>query len=745
MKRLAYLLLLALVMAVPALAEGSWEGSWKIAWPDGGGVLALTQEGPKVSGGYRSGHGSVEAVADGRQLKGKLIQRGSSVSFTAMLTADGTGFSGRTETGNWLSGVRVAEAEAKADPLAIDLSNPRAALRSFLDASNLARDGEQKAFDWAVETIDFGNDPHWLDVEARYSGAEDLFEAIDLATFSFSLIPEQPASPSLQISLPRLDSTATVNVAFARGEDGKWRLVMPGAEALRAMSGGTLRPADSYRLLQSPRDTMRAFLEGMAHWREGGDAEAISAIDLSYVTEVLKPLEGQLLAQYIIRILDRVGYMPLQSIPNSGASREPFVLFEHPEGRIVIAPIGTGEATRWQFITSGAQSLRRLHRAVDTLPEAHMLDSRLVPWSPTFWLRDRFKSYAPALLADTPGGRLEYWQMMAGLLAVLTLLGAAMIFQKAVGWLLRRPAIAPHVTNSNRIAGALGLGLAAAIASQVLPMVGLPASMRQFSLPVVGSIIIIVLVYAGWKVIMAISSILQRYTERTETPLDNILLTFSAGISRVVLLTAAGFSLGHLWSLPTTGLIAGLGVGGLAVAFASKETLANLLGASVLLGDRPFRTGDRIAAGDIRGWVEEVGLRSTRVRTMDDTIMIVPNGKLADMTITNTGSTRRSLSTVLTITGGSTPQKVRAFIDGIRDRIASDSAFLPQSIEVHISGITAASIQVELFANFSTRDRMTGLDAAHELFLDILKLAEGQGLSLGMATEKLPAFYLKQA
>ena len=235
MKRLAYLLFLALVMAVPAMAEGAWEGSWKVAWPDGGGVLALTQEGTKVSGGYRSGHGSVEADADDRQLKGELIYRGSSVSFTAMLAADGTSFSGRTDTGNWLSGVRVADGGAKADRPTIDLSNPRATLRSFLNASNLARDGEHQAFGWAVEAIDFGNDPHWSDVEARYSGAEDLFQSIDLATFSFSIIPEQPASTPLQISLPRLDSAATVNVAFAQGEDGKWRIVMPGAEALRAM------------------------------------------------------------------------------------------------------------------------------------------------------------------------------------------------------------------------------------------------------------------------------------------------------------------------------------------------------------------------------------------------------------------------------------------------------------------------------------------------------------------------------
>lgn len=745
MTRLAYLLLFVLMTIVPAMAEGSWEGTWKVAWPDGGGFLALTQQGTSVRGGYRSGHGSVEAEAEGAQLKGELRHTDSSVSFTATLAADGASFSGRTETGSWLSGIRMADGGTGAGNLGLDLSTPRATLRSFLNACNIARGGEPQALGMAVEAIDFGNELHWADVELRYSGAEDLFEAIDLATFNLSLIPERPPGSSLKVALPRLDSATAVTVDFTRGEDGNWRLVMPAPQALRAMNGGTLRPADAYRLLQSPRDTVRAFLEGMSRWKEGGEAEALETLDLANIADVLRPLEGQLMAHYIIRILDRVGYMPLQSIPNAGASREPFILYENPQGRIVIAPVGTGEDTRWKFTGADALSLRHLHRAVDALPEAHMLDSRLVPWSPMFWLRDRVKAYAPALLADAPGrGRLERWQTIVGLTGLVLLGLLAWVLKRLVSWLLARPFIAPHVTYPNRLALALALGVATAVGSQVMPMIGLPASMRQYSLPVVGSIIIIVLVYAGWKVIRAASSILLKFAERTETQLDNILLTFGAGMARMILLVGAGFALGHLWSLPTTGLIAGLGVGGLAVAFASKETLANLLGAGVLLVDRPFRTGDTIKAGDIKGWVEEVGLRSTRIRTLDDSLMIVPNGKLADMTITNLLTTRRSLSTIVTVTGGSTPEKLRAFTEGIRHRIATDPAFIREGSEVTITGINATGILVDLYASFRGRRGIECREAAHKLFLDILQLAESQGLTLGMATEKLPAFYLKQ-
>ena len=209
-----------------------------------------------------------------------------------------------------------------------------------------------------------------------------------------------------------------------------------------------------------------------------------------------------------------------------------------------------------------------------------------------------------------------------------------------------------------------------------------------------------------------------------------------AGLAKLGIVVGAVMTLSFLWSLPTSGLIAGLGISGLAVAFASKETLSNIFGAGILLGDRPFGKGDRIIAGDINGWVEAVGLRSTRIRTLHDSLLIVPNGKLADMPVNNLGARRRrSFSTTLLVTSGATPQRLQALTEGIKARITGDPIFDARSAEVRISGITAGGIEIEISANLDTRSSRTSRETTHSLYLDILKLAEDNRLKLGKGTE----------
>ena len=94
------------------------------------------------------------------------------------------------------------------------------------------------------------------------------------------------------------------------------------------------------------------------------------------------------------------------------------------------------------------------------------------------------------------------------------------------------------------------------------------------------------------------------------------------GLLRAVLVAAAAINIADRLSLPYNGLIAGLGIGGLAFAFAARETLSNVFGAAILVADRPFKAGDLISAGDVRGTVEHVGIRSTRIRSDEDTTLV---------------------------------------------------------------------------------------------------------------------------
>jgi small-conductance mechanosensitive channel len=748
MTRLVLIFLISLTLLTPVGAGEPWSGNWQVKWPGGGGLLILEQQGSAVRGNYQNGRIRIEADAKENQLAGRIILDGGSENFNATLSAGAESFSGHTDTGSWLSGRRPTAATTAVSSFVLDLHSPRATMRSFLRAANLAQEGEKPALAWAVDTIDFGAASGVASPEERFHAAEQLFRVIDLGTLSLAAIPEQGASSPLRLSFPRLDATPTIDLDMIRNEDGNWRILMPAAEALRAMAASTTsRPADAFRQLQSPRDSLRAFLEGMKRWDSGGDAQAIASIDLSGVPDVLKSEQGRLTSQYLVRIIDRIGHLPLQAIPNSGLSREPFVYFEHPVGRIVIEPIGTGDATRWKFSAETVQSARSLFSAVQHLPEAHTLDPAFIPPSTVFTLRQQVKTYAPVLLGDLLGrGRVEYWQVLGALFVFGSAIALSLLIRNAGMWLLTRPALKHHVAHPARFAAGAGIGLAFLLAGGFIPHLGLPASMRQFSLPVVASLVLIAFTYAAWQAIALLSSVLQAYAARTQTQFDNILITFGAGVARLTLVTATGLVIGHLWSVPTTGLLAGLGLGGLAIAIASKETLSNVFGAGVLLGDRPFRTGDRIIAGEINGWVEAVGIRSTRIRTLSDSLLIVPNGKLTELTINNLGARRRrTFNTTLLVTSGSTPEKLQVFTEAVAQRISSNPIYVPSATEVHISGIVADGIRVEISTALNTRSGTAFRKETHDLLLDILSMAESQGLSLVRKFERHPAYDLKEA
>ncbi len=738
MIRLVMVVLWAVLMTGVAAAAGQpWSGEWRLTWGTGGALVSLQQDGDSVGGSF--GKGLIRGSVHGDRFEGQIIFNGETENLTATLNADGQSFAGTTESGDWLNGFRLSADDLKAATVPIDLSSPRATLRSFLDSVSQARADRTYALAAALEALDFGNDPGWTSREARFSAAQQLFQLIDRATFTMASIPDTEDNSKLTLSLPQIDSNAAITIDMARNGDGKWLIEMPSPDALRLKLEAT-RPetSDGFRMLQSPRDTIRAFIDGMRNWDSGGEAQALSAIDLSQVPDVLRPMEGNIVAQYLVRILSQVGHRTLQNVPNSGSDREPFVVFELPAGRIVIAPVGTGSDTRWKFTAETARNIRDLYRAAETLPDNQALDPVFFPPSPMFTLRDQVKRFAPVLLNTLPlPGRLEYWQILASAVAIALITLLTLLLRRIILWLLLRPSLKRHVGNPRRLALALAVGLSVVAGSRLVMMIGLPAATRQYTVPVLGTALLAVVSYALWQLVVFVLSVLESLAEKTETALDNILLTFAAGLFKLGIVIGAVMALSYLWSLPTSGLIAGLGISGLAVAFASKETLSNIFGAGILLGDRPFRKGDRIIAGDVNGWVEAVGLRSTRIRTLHDSLLVVPNGKLADTTVNNLGARRRrTFSTSVMVTSGATPDRLHKMTQGIETLISSNPIFDSRATEVSVTGITANGIQIDIATVIETRDGRTARDATHQLFLDILRLAESQGLTLGHGTEK---------
>ncbi len=191
------------------------------------------------------------------------------------------------------------------------------------------------------------------------------------------------------------------------------------------------------------------------------------------------------------------------------------------------------------------------------------------------------------------------------------------------------------------------------------------------------------------------------------------------------------------WDVST--LLAGLGIGGLAFALGAQDSLKNLFGSFTLIADRPFVVGETVRIGtEGVGKVEFVGLRSTRIRTADDTLLIVPNSNLTTMNIINYGRRRyHHYETKISIMYSTPLERVAAFRDGIRELIRQQPSTRKDHFEVAITdlGSTAIVVQVEVY--FEAGHEIREADARDALILAILRLAEQQQVHLTLPAQSV--------
>lgn len=728
------LLISLLLNAGLARAEGVWAGTWQIQWRENGGRVILEQEGNRVQGRFPLFEGTIQAEirkdAQGDRLEGHWAGGDREGHFVAVLSRDGQAFSGRFDTGEWLTGSRTLKPEVLQQPV---LTSPRAAFTSFVVAANLADSGIDDAWGIAADTIDFSLPLPRTEQLAR---VRNLFRLVDLTTFKHWSIPDPaPGSERFELRLEQQPSGVILPLTLRRDAQQRWRLLYPGDEnlqaarsALLAAYGGHPPPSDAYRQLRTPRDTMRAFLIGMADWRGPGHDLALSTLDLSALPELLRQPNGDISAQYLRRILDHIGLVGLQSIPNDGTSRAPYVHFVQGNHAIVIAPSGPKPEDPWQFTTQTIKDIRDLYLLTEHLPPPIAAPPGLIPESTFFKLRGRVGEWAPALLGRVR--QTEYWQVLGGLLA----LSGALLIARAIAALLcaglrRLPGageLPAHFRWSVIVICTLTL-------MYPVPVVlGLAEGVREYTLPFWGVIGCIAAGLVGWQLLAILGDFLTALAERTTRAADDILVTLLLGGLRLAVVAASALGIAIFLSIPTSNMLAGLGIGGLALAFASRETLSNVFGAGILVTDRPFRRGDWIKTSDIEGAVESVGVRSTRVRTAQDSVVFIPNGKLVDSTINNLGTRRyRLLKQQFLVTAGGTPERLQAFITAIRDRILGDTVFAGEQTSVGLAGIGAGGISVDVTTYLDVTTDAAETQALNTLLLDIMALASQAGLTLG--------------
>jgi MscS family membrane protein len=177
--------------------------------------------------------------------------------------------------------------------------------------------------------------------------------------------------------------------------------------------------------------------------------------------------------------------------------------------------------------------------------------------------------------------------------------------------------------------------------------------------------------------------------------------------------------------------LAGLGIGGLAFALAAQDTLANVFGSVVVAVDQPFRVGDLVQIGAHQGTVEDIGLRSTRLRTADRTVITIPNRTVANDAINNFARMpQRRVAQTIGLTYGARREQ----IDGL---VQNHPLVHQQSILVHFLNFGPSSLDIQVVYFASDPDGGKSLDLRQEINLEIMRLVEARGLSFAYPTQTI--------
>ena len=188
--------------------------------------------------------------------------------------------------------------------------------------------------------------------------------------------------------------------------------------------------------------------------------------------------------------------------------------------------------------------------------------------------------------------------------------------------------------------------------------------------------------------------------------------------------------------IPITPVLAGLGVGGLAVALAAQSTIENVIGGLTLFGDRPVRVGEFCRFGDTLGTVEEIGLRSTRIRTLERTVVTVPNAEFSKMELENFNlRDQMLLHTTIGLRYETTPEQLRRVLAELYELLLTHPKVVDDPLWVRFAGFGAYSLDVEFFAYVGSADRLEFFAVREEIYLRIMDLIDEAGTGFAFPSQ----------
>jgi MscS family membrane protein len=274
-----------------------------------------------------------------------------------------------------------------------------------------------------------------------------------------------------------------------------------------------------------------------------------------------------------------------------------------------------------------------------------------------------------------------------------------------------------------------------------LSFLTLTVEIRASAAKIVSVLYALALGYAIYRLVDVVDHFLTKWAEGSESRLDDMLVPMVRKSLRITIgVVVTIFVIQNFYGAEKMAtILAGLGVGGLAVALAAQDTLKNFFGSFMILVDKPFHVGERIKFAGFDGMVEQVGFRTSRLRTLDGHLVTIPNGKISDDSVENIDRRpfiRRVAN--ITITYDTPPEKVRRAVEIIKEILDNHEGMSPDfPPRVFFSEFNDASLNILAYYWYHPGLWWDYLDFTHRVNMEILDRFNAEGIEFAFPTQTL--------
>jgi MscS family membrane protein len=456
--------------------------------------------------------------------------------------------------------------------------------------------------------------------------------------------------------------------------------------------------------------------------------DAVRCLDLSRTSVVGRDLVGKEAARNLKEVIDRVIVIDYDKVP--AETTQPRWRLRGTE--ITIHRVSEGDrADEFLISPDTVERSKEFFARVSELPllPGSLGGGYLPPWQEAL--------VPPSLRPEVFGVAYWQWLLMGALIFVGLILRQAVRFG---GFVIKQLTSRTEATWDDALIDALigpitHLGTTGVWFAS-LHLLGITGSAYTVIAFLIKGAFFINLAYLAYKLADFVGNMMERRVQQRHQDINQGLLRLVKQTMKILALVFCLLLGAQNMGMDVASLIAGLGIGGLAFALAAKDTLANLFGSVMIMLDRPFRVGDFINAKGVEGTVEEIGFRSTRIRTAANSLASVPNSELVLANIDNIGMREyRRVRETWGVAYGTPTAKVEEFCAAVREMLRSHEAVKTDAVEVWLNALSASSLDILVCYHLKVATWTAELEQRQAILLSVVQIAERLHVSFAFPTQ----------